>query len=126
MNTKPFESWKVVLNCAICGACPAVEVNAENVTIGEDNNTVRLRRAILQVELGTAALSIALDDRADRIQARLARRTLGERTKLTPQRCELRNSLLDARKVAFDHLRHTRAGFGACSARRQDFAHLLK
>ena len=37
MNTKPFESWKVVLNCAICGACPAVEVNAEDVTIGEDN-----------------------------------------------------------------------------------------
>ncbi len=45
MNTKPFESWKVVLNCAICGACPAVEVNAEAVTIGEDNNTVRLTHA---------------------------------------------------------------------------------
>jgi len=45
MNTKPFESWKVVLNCEICGACPAVESNAENVTIGEDDNTVRLTHA---------------------------------------------------------------------------------
>ena len=45
MNTKPFESWKVVLNFAICGACPVVEVNAEDVTIGEDNNTVRLTHA---------------------------------------------------------------------------------
>jgi len=45
MNTKPFESWKVVLNCGICAACPAVEVNAEAATIGEDNNTVRLTHA---------------------------------------------------------------------------------
>lgn len=45
MNAKPFESWKVVLNCGVCGACPAVEVSAEHVTIGEDNNTVRLTHA---------------------------------------------------------------------------------
>jgi hypothetical protein len=45
MNVKPFESWKVVLNCGLCGACPAVEVNAENVTIGEDKNMVRLTHA---------------------------------------------------------------------------------
>ncbi len=45
MNTKPFESWKVVLNCGLCAAYPAIEVNAENVTIGEDNNTVRLTHA---------------------------------------------------------------------------------
>jgi len=45
MNTKPFENWKVMLNCGLCGACPAVEINAENVTIGEDNNTVRLTHA---------------------------------------------------------------------------------
>ena len=45
MNTKPFENWKVVLNCGSCAACPVVEVNAEDVTIGEDNNTVRLTHA---------------------------------------------------------------------------------
>lgn len=45
MNTKPFESWKVVLNCGVCGACPAVEISDEGVTIGEDANTVRLTHA---------------------------------------------------------------------------------
>lgn len=45
MNTKPFEIWKVVLNCGLCGACPAVEANVENVTIGEASNTVRLTHA---------------------------------------------------------------------------------
>ena len=45
MKASPFESWKVVLNCGVCGACPAVEINAEGVTIGEDNNIVRLTHA---------------------------------------------------------------------------------
>jgi hypothetical protein len=45
MNTKPFETWKVVLNCGVCGACPAVEVTADEVAIGEDANTVRLTHA---------------------------------------------------------------------------------
>ena len=45
MNAKRFESSKVMLNCGLCGACPAVEVNAENVTIGEENNIVRLTHA---------------------------------------------------------------------------------
>lgn len=45
MDTKPFESWKVVLNCGVCGACPAVEITAQGVTIGEDANTVRLTHA---------------------------------------------------------------------------------
>ena len=42
MKKKPFDSWKVVLNCGICGACPAVEITPDVVTIGEDSNTVRL------------------------------------------------------------------------------------
>ncbi len=33
---------RVVLNCGICGACPAVEISPEAVTIGEDDNVVRL------------------------------------------------------------------------------------
>lgn len=45
MDTKPFESWKVVLNCGVCGACPAVEITAQGVTIGEDANTVHLTHA---------------------------------------------------------------------------------
>jgi hypothetical protein len=45
MKTKPFESWKVVLDCGVCSACPAFEINAGDVTIGEDNNTVRLTHA---------------------------------------------------------------------------------
>lgn len=45
MDSKPFESWKVVLNCGVCGACPAVEITAQGVTIGEDANTVRLTHA---------------------------------------------------------------------------------
>jgi len=45
MNAKPFETWKVVLNCGVCGACPAVEITSEEVTIGEDANTVRLTHA---------------------------------------------------------------------------------
>jgi hypothetical protein len=45
MQAKPFESWKVVLNCGACGACPAVEITPEWVTIGEEANTVRLTHA---------------------------------------------------------------------------------
>ena len=41
----PFETQKVVLNCGICGACPAVEITPEGVTIGEDDNSVRLTHA---------------------------------------------------------------------------------
>jgi hypothetical protein len=33
---------RVVLSCGICGACPAVEISPEAVTIGEDDNIVRL------------------------------------------------------------------------------------
>ena len=36
---------RVVLNCGICGACPAVEISTEAVTIGEDDNIVRLTHA---------------------------------------------------------------------------------
>lgn len=36
---------RVVLNCGICGACPAVEISPEAVTIGEHDNTVRLTHA---------------------------------------------------------------------------------
>ena len=39
MKVEPFETLKVVLNCGVCGACPAVEISAEQVTIGEDANT---------------------------------------------------------------------------------------
>jgi hypothetical protein len=45
MKAKPFETLKVVLNCGVCGACPAVEITASEVTIGEDANTVRLTHA---------------------------------------------------------------------------------
>lgn len=45
MKAKPFETLKVVLNCGVCGACPAVEIAANEVTIGEDANTVRLTHA---------------------------------------------------------------------------------
>ena len=45
MKVKPFETWKVVLDCGACGACPAVEVSAEEVTIGENENTVHLTHA---------------------------------------------------------------------------------
>jgi len=45
MKVEPFETLKVVLNCGVCGACPAVEISAEQVTIGEDANTVRLTHA---------------------------------------------------------------------------------
>ena len=36
---------RVVLSCGICGACPAVEISPAAVTIGEDDNTVRLTHA---------------------------------------------------------------------------------
>lgn len=31
--------------CPACGGCPAVEITDDGVTIGEDNNTVRLTHA---------------------------------------------------------------------------------
>jgi hypothetical protein len=33
---------RVVLSCGVCGACPAVEISPEAVTIVEDDNIVRL------------------------------------------------------------------------------------
>ncbi len=36
-----MEPIKVML-CPACGACPAVEITDEGVTIGEDENTVKL------------------------------------------------------------------------------------
>jgi hypothetical protein len=36
---------RVVLSCGICGACPAVEISPDAVTIGEDDNVVRLTHA---------------------------------------------------------------------------------
>lgn len=45
MKAKLFESWKVVLNCGVCGACPAVEVTADEIMIGEDANKVHLTHA---------------------------------------------------------------------------------
>ena len=45
METRTFETWKVVLNCGVCGACPAVEMTPDGVTIGEEQNTVRLTHA---------------------------------------------------------------------------------
>ncbi len=45
MQTSTFETWKVVLNCGVCGACPAVEMTADGVTIGEEQNTVHLTHA---------------------------------------------------------------------------------
>jgi hypothetical protein len=45
MKIKRFENLKIVLSCGVCGACPAVNISAEGVSIGEDNNTVRLTHA---------------------------------------------------------------------------------
>ncbi len=45
MKAKTFETQKVMLNCAICGACPAVEITPDVVTIGEEGNIVRLSHA---------------------------------------------------------------------------------
>ena len=39
-----METIKVTL-CPACGACPAVEITDEGVTIGEEENTVRLTHA---------------------------------------------------------------------------------
>lgn len=39
------ENERVVLNCGVCGACPAVEITPDAVTIGEDDNAVRLTHA---------------------------------------------------------------------------------
>jgi hypothetical protein len=36
---------RVFLSCGVCDACPAVEISPEAVTIGEDDNTVRLTHA---------------------------------------------------------------------------------
>lgn len=36
-----MEPIKVVL-CPACGACPAVEITDQGVTIGEEQNTVKL------------------------------------------------------------------------------------
>jgi hypothetical protein len=36
---------RVVLSCDVCGACPAVEISPEAVTIGEEDNIVRLTHA---------------------------------------------------------------------------------
>jgi hypothetical protein len=57
MNARPFEIRKVVLDCGVCGACPAVEINAEHVIIGEDANVVCLTYAqwndlVLRIEKG--------------------------------------------------------------------------
>lgn len=40
-----IELKRVELNCGICGACPAVEISLEGVSIGEDANSVRLTHA---------------------------------------------------------------------------------
>ncbi len=42
---RPFETQTVVLNCGVCGACPAVEIAPEGVSIGEEDNVVRLTHA---------------------------------------------------------------------------------
>ena len=39
-----MEPIKVTL-CPVCGACPAVEITDQGVTIGEGENTVRLTYA---------------------------------------------------------------------------------
>jgi len=39
-----MQPTKVTL-CPACGGCPAVEITADGVTIGEDRNTVRLTHA---------------------------------------------------------------------------------
>jgi hypothetical protein len=39
-----MEGIKVIL-CPACGGCPAVEINDQGVTIGEDENTVKLTHA---------------------------------------------------------------------------------
>ena len=45
METKKIEARTVVLDCGECAACPAVEISAEGVVIGEDDNVVRLTHA---------------------------------------------------------------------------------
>ncbi len=45
MQMRSFETWKVVLDCGVCGACPAVEMTADGVTIGEEQNSIRLTHA---------------------------------------------------------------------------------
>jgi len=55
-----METFKVIL-CEECGACPSVEIEADEVRIGEDDNVVRLTheqwndlvRKIHSGELGT-------------------------------------------------------------------------
>jgi hypothetical protein len=42
---RTFETQTVVLNCEICGACPAVEIAADGVSVGEEDNVVRLTHA---------------------------------------------------------------------------------
>ena len=39
-----METIKVTL-CPACGGCPTVEITDESVTIGEEENTVRLTHA---------------------------------------------------------------------------------
>lgn len=45
MKMKSFEGQRVVLSCGVCGACPAIEITPDEVTIGEDANTVHLTHA---------------------------------------------------------------------------------
>lgn len=45
MDDGKIETRKVVLDCGVCDACPAVEISAEGVVIGEDDNVVRLTPA---------------------------------------------------------------------------------
>ena len=39
-----METIKVTL-CPVCGACPSVEITDQGVTIGENDNTVKLTHA---------------------------------------------------------------------------------
>lgn len=45
MQRKSIESQIVVLNCGVCGACPEVAITPEGITIGEEDNSVRLTHA---------------------------------------------------------------------------------
>ena len=45
MKMKSIDTQRVVLNCGICGACPEVAITRDGVTIGEDDNAVRLTHA---------------------------------------------------------------------------------
>jgi len=45
MNAKRIEARTVVLDCGECAACPAVDISAAGVAIGEDDNLVRLTHA---------------------------------------------------------------------------------